>query len=293
MDMARSLACRAGRSGLGRRLPLALPQQPAPARHRPLGRRRRTGRLGSPRRGAHRARAALCVAVTLYAVHVLVARVAGRGSALVAQLVDPRPRRHEPVAGRALHRLLRDAFRRRWSGPRRPGPGAGTAHGCGSSSGSPRSPSVRSPMQSRQHRSSSSSRRSLTAVVAIFDQDLAPRGRAGVSRRAPPRPSPSSRSGVGLRRPRPRRPGPTRRASTRPSRPRSSGGWRSAADEQRAAHGVVNYGTYSREMVDAVGGRSPEEMEAYAAQVLADRWAERGLGRHARVLRQQGGLELG
>jgi len=34
----------------------------------------------------------------------------------------------------------------------------------------------------------------------------------------------------------------------------------------------------SREMVDAVTGRSQTEMKEYAADFLADRWAERGLG---------------
>jgi hypothetical protein len=50
------------------------------------------------------------------------------------------------------------------------------------------------------------------------------------------------------------------------------------ADEQRAADGAVSYGAYSREMVHALTGRSQEETKAYAAGVLADRWAERGLG---------------
>jgi hypothetical protein len=50
------------------------------------------------------------------------------------------------------------------------------------------------------------------------------------------------------------------------------------ADEQRSPTGVVNYGAYSREMVDALAGRTPDEMRAYAVDFLGDRWAERGLG---------------
>ena len=47
--------------------------------------------------------------------------------------------------------------------------------------------------------------------------------------------------------------------------------------ETTSETGVTNYGTYSREMVAAIEGRSPAEMDAYARAYLADRWAERGL----------------
>jgi hypothetical protein len=48
------------------------------------------------------------------------------------------------------------------------------------------------------------------------------------------------------------------------------------ADEQRTPGGVVNYGAYSREMVDALAGRTPEQVRAYALAFLGDRWADRG-----------------
>lgn len=41
--------------------------------------------------------------------------------------------------------------------------------------------------------------------------------------------------------------------------------------------GTVTYGAYVRAMVDAVDGRTPEEMNDYARGYLADRWRERGL----------------
>lgn len=46
--------------------------------------------------------------------------------------------------------------------------------------------------------------------------------------------------------------------------------------EKTSDTGVTNYGTYSREMVEAIEGLSPAEMDAYAQEFLADRWAERG-----------------
>ncbi|HET8988043.1 MAG TPA: hypothetical protein VFN43_05985 [Humibacillus sp.] len=48
------------------------------------------------------------------------------------------------------------------------------------------------------------------------------------------------------------------------------------SQEKTSDTGVTNYGTYSREMVEAIEGLSPAEMDAYARQFLADRWAERG-----------------
>ena len=49
------------------------------------------------------------------------------------------------------------------------------------------------------------------------------------------------------------------------------------SNEKTSDTGVTNYGTYSREMVEAIAGVSPSQMDAYARQFLADRWAERGL----------------
>jgi hypothetical protein len=46
--------------------------------------------------------------------------------------------------------------------------------------------------------------------------------------------------------------------------------------EQPAAGGVTQYGTYSREMVEAIEGRSPAEMLSYARAYIGDRWKERG-----------------
>ncbi|WP_185749054.1 hypothetical protein [Humibacillus xanthopallidus] len=48
------------------------------------------------------------------------------------------------------------------------------------------------------------------------------------------------------------------------------------SNEKTSETGVTNYGTYSREMVDGIQGLSPDEMDSYARAFLADRWAERG-----------------
>jgi hypothetical protein len=48
------------------------------------------------------------------------------------------------------------------------------------------------------------------------------------------------------------------------------------SNEKTSDTGVTNYGTYSREMVEAIEGLDPSQMDAYAGQFLADRWAERG-----------------
>jgi hypothetical protein len=118
----------------------------------------------------------------------------------------------------------------------------------------------------------------LTAVVVIFDHDLAPAGRAGVIAACAASTVAFVALGVGLSA------GATAASGVDASRIDTSVSppilWWVAlgAGEQRAATGVVTYGTYSREMVDAVRGRSPEEMKAYASQVLERRWAERGVG---------------
>ena len=234
----------------------------------------------------------ICVGLTLYAVHDLVGRVAGRGPSLGAQLRDPRPRRHEPVAGGALHRLLRDAVRRRGSGPGRPGHDPAAAHGTSR------------PVAARDR----------VGLGRLLHQDHPGRhrhrggpdgGRRDLRPRPPPGPSRRSHRRLRGLRPRLRRPGvglasaATAASGVDSSRIDTSVSppiiWWVAfgADEQRSATGVVNYGAYSREMVDAVTGRSQAEMKAYAAGVLADRWAERGLGGTLAFYAQQGGLELG
>lgn len=47
-------------------------------------------------------------------------------------------------------------------------------------------------------------------------------------------------------------------------------------DEQTTPGGVTSYGTYRREMVEAIEGRTPAEMTDYARGYIADRWDERG-----------------
>jgi hypothetical protein len=49
------------------------------------------------------------------------------------------------------------------------------------------------------------------------------------------------------------------------------------SNEKTNATGLTNYGTYSREMVEAIEGLPPAGMDDYARQFLADRWVERGL----------------
>ena len=48
--------------------------------------------------------------------------------------------------------------------------------------------------------------------------------------------------------------------------------------EQRGVSGAVAYGAYSRDMVTAVDGQTQDEMRDYAGSVLGEQWAERGLG---------------
>ena len=65
------------------------------------------------------------------------------------------------------------------------------------------------------------------------------------------------------------------------------------SNEKTSATGLTNYGTYSREMVEAIEGLPPAGMDDYARQFLADRWAERGLAGTAAFYAQQAGVELG
>ncbi|MDV3221917.1 hypothetical protein [Intrasporangium sp.] len=48
-------------------------------------------------------------------------------------------------------------------------------------------------------------------------------------------------------------------------------------NEQVNADGAVQYGTYRRDMVEAIDGRTPAEMREYARAFIRDRWDERGL----------------
>jgi len=48
-------------------------------------------------------------------------------------------------------------------------------------------------------------------------------------------------------------------------------------NEQVSATGQVQYGTYTREMVDAIEGRTRDEMSAYGRTYIQDRWDERGV----------------
>jgi len=116
----------------------------------------------------------------------------------------------------------------------------------------------------------------LTAVVAIFDHDLAPPRRAGIIVACAVSVVVFVALGLGLSA------AATSATGSDPARIDTSASppilWWVAlgADEQRTPTGLVNYGAYSRDMVDAVSGRTQDEVTAYAARFLADRWAERG-----------------
>ena len=219
----------------------------------------------------------LCVGVTLYAVHLLVVRVAGRGPSLAAQLVTlvlvgTSPWLAVPytdfyampfvvggvaLAVTALAPLPRTGRLVLWAL-------AVAALSVGYAIKTTPVVIVIAVV--------------ITAVIGIFDHDLAPARRArvivacaasmivfvglGTALSA----AAASVSGVDQTRIDP--------DATPPIV------WWVAlgADEQRSPAGVVNYGAYSRQMVDALAGRTPDEMRAYAVGFLGDRWAERGLG---------------
>ncbi|HKX67444.1 MAG TPA: hypothetical protein VJN29_09490 [Intrasporangium sp.] len=50
----------------------------------------------------------------------------------------------------------------------------------------------------------------------------------------------------------------------------------SGMSEQVNAEGAAQYGTYRRDMVEAIRGRTPAEMREYAGTYIGDRWQERG-----------------
>jgi hypothetical protein len=118
----------------------------------------------------------------------------------------------------------------------------------------------------------------LTVVVAVFDGDHAPRGRVtalaaslvavgvflGIAVAAPG--VAAAASGIET--------GRVRAGVSPPVLWWVANG----LSEHVAPDGVVSYGTYSREMVEAIEGRSPQQMTDYARAYIADRWAERGPG---------------
>lgn len=219
----------------------------------------------------------ICVAVTLYAVHLLVVRVAGRGPAVVAQLltlvlVGTSPWLAVPytdfyampfvvggvaLAVRAMTPRARTGRVVLWV----------LAVVSVSVAYAIKTTPVVIAIAAV-----------LTAVVAIFDHDLAPERRAGVIAACAASALAFVALGTGLSA------AATSVAGVDPARIDTSVSppllWWVAlgANEQHGADGVVNYGAYSREMVDAVTGRTPDEMRSYAADVLGDRWAQRGLG---------------
>lgn len=219
----------------------------------------------------------VCVAVTLYAVHDLVVRVAGRGPALVAQLVT--------LVLVGTSPWLAVPYTDFYAMPFLVGGIALAVRAM-----TPRARTGRVILWLLAVLSVSVAyaikttpvvvavAAVLTAVVAIFDHDLAPGRRAGVIAACAASSLAFVALGTGLSAAATSTAGvDATRIDTSVSPPLL---WWVAmgADEQRTADGVVNYGAYSREMVDAITGRTPDEMRSYAAGVLRDRWAQRGLG---------------
>ncbi len=118
----------------------------------------------------------------------------------------------------------------------------------------------------------------LTAVVAIFDHDLQAGRRAGVIAACALSMVAFVGVGVGLSAAAASISGVDASRIDATATPPILWWVALGADEQRTPGGVVNYGAYSRQMVDAVTHSDPERMRAYAADFLGDRWAERGLG---------------
>ena len=219
----------------------------------------------------------ICVAVTLYAVHLLVARVAGRGPSLVAQLVT--------LVLVGTSPWLAVPYTDFYAMPFVVG---GVALAVKALAPGRRSRRVLLWLLAVVAVSVAYAIKTtpvviaiaavLTAVLAIFDHDLAPGRRAGVVAACAISSLAFVALGLGLSH------AATVASGVDASRIDASASppllWWVAlgADEQRAPGGIVNYGAYSREMVDAAAGRSQDETKAYAAGFLADRWAQRGLG---------------
>lgn len=219
----------------------------------------------------------ICVGATLYAVHVLVARVAGRGPALGAQLAT--------LVLVGTSPWLAVPYTDFYAMPFVVG---GVASAVAALTPGPRTGRVVLWVLAVAALSVGYAIKTtpvviviavvLTAVIGIFDHDLAPVRRARVIAACAASmvvfvalgsalsAAATSVSGVD----------PTR---IDPDATPPVVWWVAlGADEQRSPTGVVNYGAYSRDMVDALAGRTPEQMRAYAVGFLGDRWAERGLG---------------
>ncbi len=220
---------------------------------------------------------AVCVAVTLYAVHTLVAPVAGRGPALGAQvvtlvLVGLSPWMSVPytdlyampflVGGLAL---VCAAWRRR--------PGAGRVGlGCSGVAAIAVAHVVKTTpavaivavalvmLLSAAGRGLETRRRVGRLAAAALAVGLFVALAAGFTAAAVPA------AGVDTAR---------IRAGASPP---LAWWFANGMDRQVGAGGVVNYGTYSRAMVDAIDGRPTAEARDYARRYVADRWAERGPG---------------
>jgi hypothetical protein len=218
----------------------------------------------------------VCVAVTLYAVHLLVRRVSGPGAAFGAQvvtiaLVGMSPWLAVPytdyyampfltggvaLAGRALMPGARNTRAALWV----------AAVACYGVAYAIKTTPVVVVIATV-----------LTVVVALFDGDHAPRGRVtalvgsivavglflGLAFATPT--VSATMAGVD-----------SSRLSSDATPPML---WwiANGMNERVGPSGVVNYGTYSRAMVDAVEGHTQEEMVDYASKYISDRWAERGL----------------
>jgi hypothetical protein len=219
----------------------------------------------------------ICVAATLYAVHLLVVQVAGRGPAVVAQLVT--------VLLVGTSPWLAVPYTDFYAMPFVVG---GVALAVRALTPRPRTGRAVLWLLAIVSESIAYAIKTtpvviaiaavLTAVVAMFDHDLTPGRRVGVIVACAASAVAFVALGTGLS---------TAAATVAgvdssridPSVTPPVLWWVAlGADEQRAPSGVVNYGAYSRDMVDAVTGRTPDEMRAYAAHFLGDRWAERGLG---------------
>ena len=269
------------------------PEQPAPARDRPGGGRRRCQALGLAPDAVLITLNGLCVAVTLYAVHVLVVRVAGRGPALVAQLA-PRSRRLSPVAGVPYTDFYAMPLRRGGAGPGRPAwPRPGE---LGSRPVAPRrrvgsrwpTPSRRHPSSRRGHRRPPPGGTSSAISTRTSARDRRRRRqRAGavagavsalaVSRRGAA-PHWCSRGRLGRR--------PARIATAFAPAPvvgRQRLG-REGRPRQRACQLRGLQPAHGRR----ARGRDQAQMSDYARSYLADRLAGARSARHARLLRGQG-----
>ena len=118
----------------------------------------------------------------------------------------------------------------------------------------------------------------LTAVIGIFDHDESPARRVGVIAVCAASMAAFVALGLGLSAAATSASGVAAARIDADATPPIAWWVALGADEQHAPTGVVNYGSYSREMVEALRGRTREERQAYAVHFLGERWAERGLG---------------